>query len=308
MNITEVRVKLMRGRSDRLRAFCSITIDDDFVVHDLRVIEGRKGFFVAMPSRKLTDNCPKCGGKNELRAKYCNECGNHLGDERARRGDDEKIHVDVAHPIHTECREEVQSRVLDAYDEELARVKAEEEGEEAEAPEEREPEEEHEEEEFAECEEAPGYAEEVEAEEEEEYETVEEEMEEEAAAEQEAPVEEEAAAEEEAEVEPFGPPLEEEPEEAEEAEEPIEARGGAIRVEQPSQEIMEKEEDTGSALESSLAEDQPYPGPAPYEEELEEAEEAEEEPEPEEEEEEEGPKPSPDRHERRDGGFGEGIL
>ena len=51
MNITEVRVKLMQNRSDRLRAFASITIDDDFVVHDLRVIEGRSGFFVAMQVR-----------------------------------------------------------------------------------------------------------------------------------------------------------------------------------------------------------------------------------------------------------------
>ncbi len=124
MNITEVRVKLMRNRSDRLRAFCSITIDDDFVVHDLRVIEGRSGFFVAMPSRKLTDNCPRCGGKNELRAEYCNECGAKLDEGRADRKS-EKVHVDVAHPINTECREQVQQRVLTAYQEELGDEEAE---------------------------------------------------------------------------------------------------------------------------------------------------------------------------------------
>jgi stage V sporulation protein G len=117
LNITEVRVKLMRNRSDRLRAFCSITIDDDFVVHDLRVIEGRKGFFVAMPSRKLTDNCPECGSKNALRVKYCSNCGTRLDETRATEGPGarEKFHVDVAHPINTPCREMIQQMVLAAY-------------------------------------------------------------------------------------------------------------------------------------------------------------------------------------------------
>lgn len=121
MNITEVRVKLMHHRSDRLRAFCSITIDDDFVVHDLRVIEGRKGFFVAMPSRKLSDNCPKCGYKNDLRAGWCGGCGAQLDPDRA--GDElshDKLHVDVAHPINTPCRELIQKTVLDAYHAEVA--------------------------------------------------------------------------------------------------------------------------------------------------------------------------------------------
>jgi len=122
LNITEVRVKLMRNRSDRLRAFCSITIDGDFVVHDLRVIEGRKGLFVAMPSRKLTDNCPGCGAKNELRAKFCNECGGALSHERGDKAAPEKSHVDVAHPINTPCREMLQDTVLAAYREEEQRA------------------------------------------------------------------------------------------------------------------------------------------------------------------------------------------
>ena len=123
MNITEVRVKLMHHRSDRLRAFCSVTIDNDFVVHDLRVIEGRKGFFVAMPSRKLTDNCPRCGAKNELKAKFCSDCGNALDEARADRmaAARDKLHVDVAHPINTACREMLQATVLAAYQEEEKR-------------------------------------------------------------------------------------------------------------------------------------------------------------------------------------------
>jgi len=124
VEITEVRVKLLEGRSDRLRAFCSITIDDEFVVHDLRVIDGRKGLFVAMPSRKLSDSCPRCGGKNHLRAKYCSDCGGQLDPERALKGVKvrDKYHVDVAHPIVPACREIVQKTVLDAYEAELGRV------------------------------------------------------------------------------------------------------------------------------------------------------------------------------------------
>ena len=124
MNITEVRVKLMEGRSDRLRAFCSITIDNDFVIHDLRVIEGSEGYFVAMPSRKLTDNCPGCGSKNHLRARYCSNCGTRLDENRATRGPSarEKFHVDVAHPINTPCREAIQASALQAYEDERRRV------------------------------------------------------------------------------------------------------------------------------------------------------------------------------------------
>ena len=60
MKITEVRIKLIGGRDAKLRAFCSVTFADEFVVRDLKVIEGARGLFVAMPSRKLTDRCPRC--------------------------------------------------------------------------------------------------------------------------------------------------------------------------------------------------------------------------------------------------------
>ncbi len=124
MNITEVRIKLMRQRTDRLRAFASITIGDDFVVHDLRVIEGRNNFFVAMPSRKLSDSCLRCSAKNELKAKFCSSCGAELDENRATRGPQvrDKFHVDVAHPINTACREMLQNTVLEAYREEKDRA------------------------------------------------------------------------------------------------------------------------------------------------------------------------------------------
>jgi stage V sporulation protein G len=66
----------------RLRAFCSLTFDDTFVVRDVKLIEGNGGLFLAMPSRKLSDHCPACREKNHLRARYCNQCGTRLDEHR----------------------------------------------------------------------------------------------------------------------------------------------------------------------------------------------------------------------------------
>jgi len=111
--------------NERLQAFCSVTFDDAFVVRDLKIIEGTKGSFVAMPSRKLTDHCPQCGCKNHLRARYCNQCGGKLDESRATRDADGrvKLHADIAHPINSACREVIQSAVLKAYQEERERSK-----------------------------------------------------------------------------------------------------------------------------------------------------------------------------------------
>lgn len=121
MEITEVRIKLMDGSQDRLLGFCSITIDRAFVVRDLKIIRGTKGAFVAMPSRKLTDRCPACGSKNHLRAAYCSHCGGLLGEDRSAKQPDgrARLYADIAHPINSECRDIIQHRVLQAYDEEL---------------------------------------------------------------------------------------------------------------------------------------------------------------------------------------------
>ncbi|MGO8899927.1 MAG: septation protein SpoVG family protein [Isosphaeraceae bacterium] len=128
MEITEVRIKLMEdnsGSNERLQAFCSITFDDMFVIRDLKIIEGAKGFFVAMPSRKLTDRCHNCGTKNHLRSRFCNQCGCRLDENRALRDADgrAKLHADIAHPINSMCREKIQSAVLASYAEELERAK-----------------------------------------------------------------------------------------------------------------------------------------------------------------------------------------
>lgn len=120
MQITEVRIKLMDATADRLRAFCSITIDDAFVVRDLKIIDGTNGPFVAMPSRKLTAHCGNCGSKNHLRAQYCNQCGARQNPNRALRDEEgrARLYADIAHPINSECREMIQSKVIATFLEE----------------------------------------------------------------------------------------------------------------------------------------------------------------------------------------------
>src|SRR5436190_17608256 len=113
------------SENERLQAFCSVTFDDAYVVRDLKIIEGTKGSFVAMPSRKLTDRCTSCGSKNHLRARFCNQCGHKLDEDRATRDADGrvKLHADIAHPINSACREVIQSAVLRSYHEEKERAK-----------------------------------------------------------------------------------------------------------------------------------------------------------------------------------------
>src|SRR3954454_3716631 len=113
------------NENERLQAFCSVTFDDAFVIRDLKIIEGTKGSFVAMPSRKLTDRCSHCGCKNHLRARFCNSCGSKLDEDRATRDVDGriKLHADIAHPINSACREVIQSAVLKAYHDERERSK-----------------------------------------------------------------------------------------------------------------------------------------------------------------------------------------
>ena len=84
MNITDVRVRKVT-KEGKLKAVVSITIDDEFVVHDIKVIEGEKGLFIAMPSKKALD-----------------------GEYR-----------DIAHPINSGTRERIQSIILERYEQAL---------------------------------------------------------------------------------------------------------------------------------------------------------------------------------------------
>ena len=85
MNITDVRVRKV-AKEGKMKAVVSITIDEEFVVHDIKVIEGEKGLFIAMPSRKATD-----------------------GEYR-----------DIAHPINSGTRDKIQTLILGKYQEMLA--------------------------------------------------------------------------------------------------------------------------------------------------------------------------------------------
>jgi stage V sporulation protein G len=125
-HVTEVRVKLTDDPRNKLRAYCSVTIDDAFVVRDLKIIDGSKGPFVAMPSRKLADHCPKCHHKNHLRAGYCNQCGGRLDPDRAPKDSRgrARLHADLAHPINSHTRIELHKAVVRAYAEEAEAAKA----------------------------------------------------------------------------------------------------------------------------------------------------------------------------------------
>lgn len=86
MNITDIRIRMVE-KAGKMKAVASITIDDAFVVHDIKIIEGDKGLFIAMPSR------------------------------RASGGD----YKDIAHPIKSEIRDEMQAMILDKYTAEAER-------------------------------------------------------------------------------------------------------------------------------------------------------------------------------------------
>ena len=89
MTITDIRIRRIE-KEGKMKAVVSVTFDDEFVVHDIKIIDGEKGLFIAMPSRKATDGEYK----------------------------------DIAHPIKSSMREEMQSAILDRYEKELAEVEA----------------------------------------------------------------------------------------------------------------------------------------------------------------------------------------
>lgn len=123
MEITEVKVFLKDSPDKKLKAYVTVTFDNAFVVRNIKVIEGTTGLFIAMPSRKVKQPCPKCGFKNELRSKYCNQCAGQfplaprtVGPEVG--GDNKLEHKDIAHPITQSFREYLQKRILEAYEQE----------------------------------------------------------------------------------------------------------------------------------------------------------------------------------------------
>jgi stage V sporulation protein G len=131
MQLTDIRIKLCDNQTNRLKAFCAMTFDNTFVIRDVKLIEGNDGLFLAMPSRKLSDHCGRCGEKNHLRARYCNNCGGRLDENRYLRhqhgnghgANRLKLHADIAHPINADCRHHIERQVIEAFYGELERSK-----------------------------------------------------------------------------------------------------------------------------------------------------------------------------------------
>jgi stage V sporulation protein G len=127
VEITEVKIYLRERQDRKLKAYATLTFDNAFVVRDIRVIDGRKGLFVAMPSRKLRESCPRCSRKNVIGSRFCSYCGTNLEaiskpqQPERQQGDARKEeHRDIAHPITTEARESIQKAVLEAFEREKA--------------------------------------------------------------------------------------------------------------------------------------------------------------------------------------------
>ena len=123
MDITEVRIFLKDSPDKKLKAYATVTFDNSFVVRNIKVILGTSGLFIAMPSRRIKQSCPKCNFKNEIRAKYCNQCGVQLPQSPRAPVPEESMsaqseHKDIAHPITQTFRDYLQKKVLDAYEQE----------------------------------------------------------------------------------------------------------------------------------------------------------------------------------------------
>jgi len=113
MEVTEIRISRRTQGDGKLKGYAAVTFDDVFVVRDLKIIEGKKGLFVAMPSQKIQVPCIKCKKKNAVRSKYCNECGTSLPmKDRTRR----EVHRDIAHPVNSDMRSYLQKVIIEAFE------------------------------------------------------------------------------------------------------------------------------------------------------------------------------------------------
>lgn len=112
MEITEVRISRRTQNDQKLKGYAAVTFDDVFVVRDLKIIEGKKGLFVAMPSQKIYETCNQCGKKNAVLSRFCNECGHKISQKNGHR---RELHRDIAHPVNSDMRAYLQKVILDAY-------------------------------------------------------------------------------------------------------------------------------------------------------------------------------------------------
>ena len=125
MEITEIRILKKDDPTKKLKAFANVTFDGCFVVRDMKVVEGTKGLFVAMPSRRMKVSCPRCHYKNSSGGRYCSHCGSEIPVHREEpREGKVSDHKDIAHPITLEFREKLQKAILEAYEKEASQAPA----------------------------------------------------------------------------------------------------------------------------------------------------------------------------------------
>ncbi|MCM8822033.1 MAG: SpoVG family protein [Candidatus Omnitrophica bacterium] len=116
MEITETRISPINKPNSRLRAYASVTFDNSFVIREIRVIEGKNGLFIAMPSRKMQKPCPRCNFKNPVTNKYCGQCGAEIKTaEQKNQKTGAQQHKDIAHPINTQFRDYLQKKIVEQY-------------------------------------------------------------------------------------------------------------------------------------------------------------------------------------------------
>jgi len=120
LEITEVKVFPRVKGNRKLKAYVTVTFDDSFVVRNVKVIDGNRGLFVAMPSRKVQKPCSKCRRSNSIAARFCNYCGVALESSGYSESHDRQQETkDIAHPINQEFRAYIEGKVLEAYDKEI---------------------------------------------------------------------------------------------------------------------------------------------------------------------------------------------
>lgn len=112
MNITEIRITPASDHERPLIAYCSLTLDNCFAVHDLRILQKKERLFVAMPCRKRMIPCRDCSAKNMVHARFCNFCGATIDDRSADDPAEKRIFIDVAHPVNESFRNELEQAIL----------------------------------------------------------------------------------------------------------------------------------------------------------------------------------------------------
>lgn len=122
MEITSTKIEIVDPKHNPyLLAVSSIVLDGEFVVHEIKLIQGKSGkCFISMPGRKRREGCPNCRKmRNELDANYCARCGVELQKEESRYRDADGrslLYIDICHPLNPDFREYLEKTVMASYE------------------------------------------------------------------------------------------------------------------------------------------------------------------------------------------------